>query len=181
MSLLTRCSYTNFQFSSNGLSFLSRSQHNCNQRLRTDFHTIMVIYRGAGMYHSCVCVPCTPTLGLWTHTGSTEEGSCRRILDDMSIICRQVLTGRVGKRSNETARGIEKNSRKSKAQVSNGRTQAMYAGQILSFPSIRKAYSRSPSASGLRVRLGLLLRFRVARPFGPPFLFLPDGGGRTKA
>jgi hypothetical protein len=28
---------------------------------------------------------------------------------------------------------------KSKAQVSNGRSQAMYAGQILSFPSIRKA------------------------------------------
>jgi hypothetical protein len=64
-----------------------------------------------------------------THTlpvnpyGFDEEGSCRRVLDNMSIICRQVLTGRVGKGSNETARGIEEkeNVRKSKAQVSNGR------------------------------------------------------------
>lgn len=58
----------------------------------------------------------------------------------MSIICRQVLAGRVGKGSNETAGGIEKrNARKSEAQVSNGRSQAMYAGQILSFSSIKKA------------------------------------------
>lgn len=71
----------------------------------------MAIYRGAGMYFSSVCTLCTPTLGLWTHTGSTEERPCRRILDDMSIICRQVLAGRVGKGSNETAGGIEKEMR----------------------------------------------------------------------
>ena len=117
-----------FQISSNGLSFLRRNQHNCKLKFKSGcpYHYGNLSWR-RHVPLVCMCPMHTHTLPV-NHTGSIEEGSCRRILNDMSIICRQVLAGRVGKGSNETARGIEEkeNVRKSKAQVSNGRPQAMY-------------------------------------------------------